>query len=154
MKTFNLRSLLPHKDFSDVDDISIEQTSSGIHVTFKNKLGFEIKELPAAKKLRCTKNLVKATRTATSRCYDNAIKAVAKANSVQETDVFAKSKTLYKNEVDETYRNLICKLETEILESILICHNKGKLRRAEITLRTINDELARRTILDDSSRSR
>ncbi len=150
----SLNALFPHKDTSDVFAYKLDPTKDGLMLTLLDELGQPIKDLPPVKKLRCTKNLIEMTRHATQRCFNNALKVVAKNKGIKEDEVRFNAKTTYKDEVDHVYRQQICKLETEVLEAILLCHNKGKFARAQITLRCISDELANRAILNDSSRKK
>jgi hypothetical protein len=150
----SLRSLFPHKDTSGVAFYQLSPSKNGLELTLYDAFHCKIKELPPVKKLRCTKNLVAMTRQATQRCYDNAIKRVARAEKVKESEVRDQAKTVYRDKVDHAYRQYVCKLETEVLEAILLCHNKHKFRRAQITLKAISDELGNRVILNDSSRKK
>lgn len=150
----SLRSLFPHKDTSGVAYYQLNPTKNGLELTLYDEYHFKIEELPPVKKLRCTKNLVAMTRQATQRCYDNAIKSVARAEKVKEEEVRNQAKTTYRDKVDHLYRQYVCKLETEVLEAIILCHNKGRFARAKITLKAISDELGNRVILNDSSRKK
>lgn len=100
------------------------------------------------KRIRCTKNLIAFTRDATQTCYNNAKKIIVKRHDIKdEIDLVE----LFKDEIDQAYRHQICKLPTDTLEAIILCHQKGRFHRAKITLQSITDELTRRALLDDSS---
>ena len=58
-----------------------------------------------------------------------------------------------KEKIDELYLNKMIALPTKDLMDILFLHEHHKPRRAERTLEAITSELARRSLLDDSSQS-
>ena len=58
-----------------------------------------------------------------------------------------------KEKIDEIYLNKIMTLSSTELSDILFLHEHAKPRRAERTLEVITSELARRSLLDDSSQS-
>lgn len=119
--------------------------------------GNPIKELQPKKRFACTKNLVEAVKSYTSGAYNSAKAAIdsklarQKKTPPSQWGDQAEYKR-YKDEVDQMYRTNLCRLDTDIIEAILLCHNKQKIRRAGVTLAAIKDELARRAILGDSSR--
>jgi hypothetical protein len=58
-----------------------------------------------------------------------------------------------KEKIDEIYLNKMMALSSADLNDILFLHEHAKPRRAERTLEAITSELARRSLLDDSSQS-
>ena len=58
-----------------------------------------------------------------------------------------------KEKIDEIYLNKMITLPSAELNDILFLHGHAKPRRAERTLEAITSELARRSLLDDSSQS-
>ena len=58
-----------------------------------------------------------------------------------------------KEAIDELYLNKVIALPSETLIDILFLHEHHKPRRAERTLEAITSEIARRSLLDDSSQS-
>jgi len=58
-----------------------------------------------------------------------------------------------KEKIDELYLNKMIALPTKDLMDILFLHEHSKPRRAERTLEAITSEIARRSLLDDSSQS-
>lgn len=58
-----------------------------------------------------------------------------------------------KEKIDELYLNKMIALPSKDLADILFLHEHSKPRRAERTLEAITSELARRSLLDDSSQS-
>lgn len=150
--TIRLSSLFPHKDASVVSYYHIDKNSKGevtLRMYDKNKT--IIDELPTRKRIACTKNLIAMTRQETQRCWGAAVKSLMrKYKGKKELQL----KDEHRDELDQKYRQLVCKLPTDVLESILLCHNKGKFHRAKITLQTISDEIVRRMLLNDSSRTK
>jgi hypothetical protein len=58
-----------------------------------------------------------------------------------------------KEKIDEIYLNKMMTLSSADLSDILFLHEHAKPRRAERTLEAITSELARRSLLNDSSQS-
>ena len=58
-----------------------------------------------------------------------------------------------KEKIDELYLNKVITLPTKDLIDVIFLHEHHKPRRAERTLDMITSELARRSLLDDSSQS-
>ncbi len=149
--SIRLGALFPHKDVSSVSYYHVDKNGKGeviLRMYDENKT--LITELPTRKRIACTKNLVTMTRQETQRCWSAAVKSLQRKYKKKETQL----KEEHKEELDNKYREIVCKLPTDVLESILLCHEKGKFHRAKITLRAISDEIAGRALLNDSSRTK
>lgn len=144
-----LSTLFPHKDVSVVNYYSIELNNKGeIVLRMFDERQKRIKNLPTKQNISCTENLVAMTRQETHRCWEMAKKSLGR--KYKHIDPSEVQKT-HKEELNQKYRDMVCKLPTDVLESILLCHRKEKFCRAEITISSIINELATRTLLNDSS---
>lgn len=142
--TLSLKALMPHKDTSSVCYYHCSLNDDGtfsLALYDADLVAINVAELPGAKKLRCTKNLIKMVSATTNRCWQIAKNG---EHALADEDIRAA--------IDQKYRDLLSQLDTDIIEAILLCHFKGKLRRASITIEALNSELARRALLDDSSK--
>jgi hypothetical protein len=144
----NLKSILPHKDISPICFYSITPVSSeSSELVFYDSLFQEITiaNLPTKKKISCTKNLVLMTKYMTSNCWKSAGNHVdsnySEISDPTERAILRNSK----------YLENLCQLDSDVIESIILCHRKKKATRASITITTLNNELARRYLLNDSS---
>ena len=114
-------------------------------------------------------------RDATNGCFANAIATVASAISLSQDIV--RTCNRYKHDldiartgitldgrkeldvdiprvaelVDQEYLSNVIKLPTKILENILIAHDGGFFLRTTRTLEAIKDEIARRSLMNDTS---
>lgn len=144
-----LDQLFPHKDTSLVEYYAVEAKEAGkIVLRLYDEEGTMLGDLPPKKKLSCTKNLVAMTKSATNDCWSKAIKSMSRKYPGKS---LLDLKLEHKDELDNAYRHMVCKLPTEVLEAIILCHNKGKFNRAKITLQAIANEIGNRTLLNDSS---
>ena len=66
-----------------------------------------------------------------------------------DVDLIIKAKNL----TDGIYLDKLKELPTKTIEDILFVHERGRIKRAQRTIETLLQELARRTLLGDSSES-
>lgn len=157
-KNISLSDLLPHKDLTSVEYFDATKTLNGLDIKLYDGTLTLIEDLPTKKKIKCTRSLVAMVRQATNVCFKNAEQAVNTRLKIKEwkrltPETLALQKQA-REEIDNQYRLNICRLETDVLNSILLCHKMGKMKRQKITLQAINDEITRRELLGDSSRDR
>lgn len=157
--SISLKSLFPHKDISSVKYHQLKPLGEGFVLKLYDEDYMLIDELPTKKKINCTRSLVAMVKQATNACYIHAkhdVLAKYGFNSLDEVKTTSEFDLIkeVRDEIDNQYRLNICRLQTDVLDCILLCHKKGKLGRQAITLRAITDELTRRALLNDSSRTR
>lgn len=127
------------------------------------------------KQRRCTDALVKRTNEVTSHIFKQSVIEVFNAFTYDETQlqdlIYSVRRAslgfvMYdmnpneiqdlmdkKEQIDTLYLNKMITLPTDKLADILFLHERQRPERAERTIEAITSELARRSILNDSSQS-
>jgi hypothetical protein len=128
----------------------------------------------------CTKKLINKVQQATSVVYENSVDTYMNLKEINREHreelvssmknqapwtlkmaLFAGIKAQpnfteeelasHKEIVDNMYLEGIIKLNTNIIEDIIFCHNKGRFKRAQRTIEMLVNELTRRALLNDIS---
>jgi hypothetical protein len=145
--SIRIKSLLPHKDISSIRYYSMTVIDSEtVQLVFYDNLFQEIAldNLPPKKKISCTKNIVLMVKSITRKCWKSAMDYV-NTNHSEISDPSQKADL--KN---SKYLENLSKLDSDIIELIILCHKKKKINRAAMTITALNNELARRYLINDS----
>src|SRR5271157_2457722 len=98
-----------------------------------------------------TAEQIKKMGEATSKCYYEARVEVLSKRGLSKQGMVGLTLFLSHEErvaTDELYRIKVCTLDTYMLEDIVRAHYSGDVRRTEITLDAIRNELAARALLN------
>ncbi len=112
--------------------------------------------MKSLKEVKSTKNVLSAIRSITDKCWDRANQQAQKVYPIVDKYEFKFYEDQGKREslAKEIYVKELCKLNSEILETIIDLHNAKVSIRAKPTIEGIQNELANRALINDSSEER
>jgi len=155
-KSIDIRALFPTKDVSSVSYYEVDYVGGNVLISFYDEYGQQISSLPDKEKVYVTESTALYCSSVTTACFDRAksnVAALFPNIDIEQIKYleFDKYKDI-KSKIDEEYRQQLCALSVSDMELIIKCHDKGKINRADVTIRALKDELARRYIFTEANK--